>query len=83
MAKHLLCASVGLLLAAGWTQSVAAQATPYPSGDVKKMYDRLLVEIDKIPMYDDHAHPGFADDSDVDAMAAPPDESPTFPSARR
>jgi hypothetical protein len=57
---------------------VAAQATPYPSGDVKKTYDRLVVEIDKIPMYDNHAHPGFADDSDVDAMAAPPDESPTF-----
>ena len=69
---------VGLFLVAGWGQSAAAQATPYPSGDVKKMYDRLLVEIDKIPMYDDHAHPGFADDSDVDAMAAPPDESPTF-----
>jgi hypothetical protein len=76
--KHLLCASVGLLLVAGWAQSAAAQATPYPSGDVKKMYDRLLIEIDKMPMYDDHAHPGFADDSDVDAMAAPPDESPTF-----
>jgi hypothetical protein len=69
---------VGLFLVAGWGQSAAAQATPYPSGDVKKMYERLLVEIDKIPMYDDHAHPGFADDSDVDAMAAPPDESPTF-----
>jgi hypothetical protein len=62
----------------GGAQSVAAQATPYPSGDVKKTYDRLVVEIDKIPMYDNHAHPGFADDSDVDAMAAPPDESPTF-----
>jgi uncharacterized protein len=74
----LLCASVGLFIATGWAQSAAAQATPYPSGDVKKTYDRLLVEIDKIPMYDDHAHPGFADDSDVDAMAAPPDESPTF-----
>jgi uncharacterized protein len=74
----LLSLSVGLLLVASWGQSAAAQAAPYPSGDVKKMYDRLLVEIDKIPMYDDHAHPGFADDSDVDAMAAPPDESPTF-----
>ncbi len=76
--KHLLCASVGLLLAAGWAPSAAAQATPFASGDVKKTYDRLLVAIDKIPMYDNHAHPGFADDSDVDAMAAPPEESPTF-----
>jgi hypothetical protein len=29
-------------------------------------------------MYDNHAHPGFADDTDVDAMAAPPGESPTL-----
>ena len=29
-------------------------------------------------MYDNHAHPGFADDTDVDAMAAPPDESSTL-----
>jgi uncharacterized protein len=76
--KQLLRASVGLFLVAGGAQSAAAQATPFPSGDVKKTYARLLVEIDKIPMYDNHAHPGFADDSDVDAMAAPPDESPTF-----
>jgi hypothetical protein len=76
--RYLLCLSVGLFIATGWAQSAAAQATPYPSGEVKKSYDRLLVEIDKIPLYDNHAHPGFADDSDVDAMAAPPDESPTF-----
>jgi hypothetical protein len=74
----LLRASVGLLIVVGCAQPANAQATPYPAGDVKKTYDRLLVEIDKIPMYDNHAHPGFADDSDVDAMAAPPDESPTF-----
>src|SRR5260370_13130767 len=29
-------------------------------------------------MYDNHAHPGYADDSDVDAMASPPDESATL-----
>ncbi len=76
--KHLLRVSMGLLIVAGWARTVAAQAAPYPAGDVKKTYDRLLIEIDKIPMYDNHAHPGFADDSDVDAMAAPPEESPTF-----
>ena len=57
---------------------VFAQATPYPSGDLEKTYDRLLKEINKIPLYDNHAHPGFADDSDVDAMASPPDESATL-----
>ena len=62
----------------GTAQMAAAQATPYPAGDVQKTYERLLKEIDKIPMYDNHAHPGFADDTDVDAMAAPPDESATL-----
>ena len=78
MRKHLLRASMALLLLVGGAQFARAQATPYPSGDVKTTYERLLVEIDKIPMFDNHAHPGFADDSDVDAMAAPPEESPTF-----
>ena len=64
-----------LLGVAGWA---CGQATPYPAGDVKKTYERLLKQIDAIPAYDNHAHPGFADDSDVDAMAAPPGESATF-----
>ncbi len=32
----------------------------------------MLPQIEKIPIFDHHAHPGFADDPDVDAMAAPP-----------
>jgi hypothetical protein len=67
-----------VLMSAGLAQMATGQAKPYPSGDVQKTYERLLGEIDKIPMYDNHAHPGFADDSDVDAMASPPDESATL-----
>jgi len=69
---------LGLILAAGMTRSLAGQAQPYPAGDLKKTYERLLKQIDAIPMYDNHAHPGFADDTDVDAMASPPDESSTL-----
>jgi hypothetical protein len=76
--KHLLRLFVGLLLAGALPQFAAAQARPYPSGDVAKTYERLLKQIDTIPMYDNHAHPGFADDTDVDAMASPPDESATL-----
>jgi len=64
----------GTVLAVG----ASGQAKPYPSGDVQKTYERLLKEIEKIPLYDNHAHPGFADDSDVDAMASPPEESATL-----
>ena len=70
----LLAVAVGVTTA----QAAAGQAKPYPSGDVTKTYERLLERIDKIPMYDNHAHPGYADDSDVDAMASPPDESATL-----
>ncbi|HXM98896.1 MAG TPA: amidohydrolase family protein [Candidatus Dormibacteraeota bacterium] len=56
----------------------SAQSRPYPSGDLQKTYAKFLQQIDKIPIYDNHAHPGFADDTDVDAMASPPDESPVL-----
>ena len=50
----------------------AAQARPFPGSDMEQIYQRLLPQIEKIPMFDHHAHPGYADDPDVDAMAAPP-----------
>jgi hypothetical protein len=67
-----------MVAVAGCGQIAAGQAQPYPSGEVKKTYERLLKQIDAIPMFDNHAHPGFADDTDVDAMASPPDESATL-----
>jgi hypothetical protein len=76
--KTLLRTATALLLPAALAHCAFAQARPYPSGDVKKTYDRLLKQIEAIPMFDNHSHPGFADDTDVDAMAAPPDESSTL-----
>ncbi len=52
-----------------------SQARPFPGPDVQQIYQRLLPQIEKIPAFDHHAHPGFADDPDVDAMAAPPNAS--------
>src|SRR5208282_5338531 len=75
MLKNFVRGLAGLALSAGLSYSAAAQATPYPSGDVRKTYEKLLKEIEKIPLYDNHSHPGYPDDSDVDAMASPPDES--------
>jgi uncharacterized protein len=62
-------------LALFFVSSSRPQSSPYPTADVQKLYQDLLGKINAIPLYDNHAHPGFADDSDVDAMAAPPDES--------
>ena len=57
------------------TATTHAQARPFPGGDVQKIYERLLQQIDRIPIYDNHSHATFPDDSDMDAQASPPDES--------
>src|SRR6202041_2410407 len=59
----------------GLSALAAAQARPFPGPDLQEIYQRLLPQIEKIPAFDHHAHPGFSDDPDVDAMAAPPDAS--------
>jgi hypothetical protein len=76
--KIILCVGLVAAICGGAGYAAAGQAQPYASGDLKKTYERLLKEIDKIPIYDNHAHPGYSDDSDVDAMASPPDESATL-----
>jgi len=61
----------------GTAASLLEQAQPLASPDrVQEIYRRLLPQIEKIPIFDHHAHPGFPDDADVDAMAAPPGSSP-------
>ncbi len=52
------------------------QASPNIAPGYQQTYDRLLQQIRQIAIFDDHGHPGFADDSDVDAMASPPLHSP-------
>jgi uncharacterized protein len=67
--------SCALMLASA--VAVLGQAKALPDSDdpglyQRQIYHRLLPQIEKIPIFDHHAHPGFADDPDVDAMAAPP-----------
>jgi hypothetical protein len=69
---HSGLACVALLAAATATR---AQAKPLAGPDVQKIYEQLLKQIDQIPIYDNHSHATFPDDSDMDAMAAVPDES--------
>ncbi|GAC1434267.1 MAG: hypothetical protein NVS1B11_17630 [Terriglobales bacterium] len=52
-----------------------AQARPFPGPDLQQIYQRLLPQIEGIRAFDHHAHPGFSEDTDVDAMAAPPGSS--------
>jgi hypothetical protein len=74
--KQLVLLSLSLVgLVAVLSSITVAQARPFPGPDVQQIYQRLLPWIEKIPAFDHHAHPGFFDDPDVDAMAAPPDAS--------
>jgi hypothetical protein len=68
----LFSCALGILSGAPRTN---AQTKPLPGADVGKIYERLLKQIDQIPIYDNHSHATFPDDLDVDAMASPPDES--------
>jgi hypothetical protein len=73
--NRLLPSAILLLLCATGAATAAAQASPIPSTDVRPIYERLLEQINKIPIYDNHSHATFPDDSDMDAQAAPPGES--------
>jgi hypothetical protein len=76
MMKQLILLLVSFACAAAGLPSLAvAQARPFPGPDLEQTYQRLLSQIAKIPAFDHHAHPGFADDPDVDAMASAPDTS--------
>jgi hypothetical protein len=73
--KRLMFFSMIFLAGLTGPETARAQAKPLPSGDVQKVYERLLQQIDRIPAYDNHSHATYPDDSDMDAQAAPPDES--------
>src|SRR5580658_5311508 len=66
---------LGALAAFFGAANATAQAKPLAGADVQKIYERLLKQIDQIPIIDNHSHATFPDDSDMDAQAAPPDET--------
>jgi uncharacterized protein len=74
--KGLIRLGTALLFGAFGTLAEApianAQARPLPGADTGKIYERLLKQIDRIPIYDNHLHATFPDDLDMDAEEAPP-----------
>lgn len=71
LGKTLACAVAWVLPLTLW-----GQARPFPGPDYQATYERLLKVIKTIKIFDHHAHPGYADDPDVDAMALPPSYAP-------
>jgi uncharacterized protein len=68
--------SVAIAIALSAPASLLGQASPNAAPGYQQTYDRLLREIRTIAILDNHGHPGFADDNDVDAMASPPEHAP-------
>ena len=66
-----LCA-LGLAVAGQLRAQQLAEAAPASSELLQQTYLRVLKQVEAIPVFDNHSHPGYADDPDVDAMAAPP-----------
>jgi hypothetical protein len=56
--------------------SLHGQASPVHDPVEQATYERILKQVRSIPIFDNHSHPGFADDDDVDAMASPPEHEP-------
>ncbi len=54
----------------------AAQSRPLVDPAASPIYQRLLPQIERIKIFDHHAHPAFPDDADVDIAPPPPGASP-------
>jgi len=63
-------------IAAALEGILAAQSRPLVDPAAMAIYHRLLPKIEKIPIFDHHAHPSFPNDPDVDAAPPPPGSSP-------
>lgn len=55
---------------------MTAQSRPLVHPAAAALYDRLLRQIEKIKTFDHHAHPGFADDQDLDPAPVPEGHEP-------
>ena len=69
LASKLFSATILVIFSLSFSVNGWAQSRPFPNQDLSDIYLRLLPQIEKIPIIDMHAHPGYWDDSDVDAMA--------------
>lgn len=69
---------IAVAWAAACTTFAQGQARPFSGSDVQTVYQRLLGQINQIPVFDNHGHPGFPDDADVDAMTISPDSALPF-----
>jgi len=51
--------SASIIFSLGCSVNGSAQSRPFPNQDLSDTYRRLLPQIEKIPIIDMHAHPGY------------------------
>jgi uncharacterized protein len=71
-----LALAVTITLLVEGATTLRGQASPNMAPGYQQTYDRVLQQIRQIAIFDDHGHPGFAEDTDVDAMASSPSHPP-------
>jgi predicted TIM-barrel fold metal-dependent hydrolase len=71
--KALLAVALALALA---VIRPSAQSRPLMAPAAAPIYQRLLPRIERIRIFDHHAHPGFAGDEEVDPAPVPPSAAP-------
>ena len=74
--KHLIHCQLALVAVVAFGPTARSQSRPRASeAEIQKTYDKLLPQVEKIPIYDNHSHATFPDDADMDAMTGPPGET--------
>jgi hypothetical protein len=68
-----IAAGVLAALATAW---LSAQSRPLVAPEAVAIYGRLLPQIERLPIFDHHAHPSLPNDADVDIAPPPPGSSP-------
>ena len=70
-------AAVVVTAVLGWAATYAgAQSRPLVAPEAAAIYQRLLPQITRIKIFDHHAHPGFADDLEIDPAPVPAGNAP-------
>src|SRR5689334_10556402 len=70
-----IVAALGACVALG-AGRLGAQSRPLTYPPAGQLYTRLLRQIERIRIFDHHAHPAFPDDADVDPAPPPPGATP-------
>jgi hypothetical protein len=67
---------LGVLLSVSAAAVLESQSRPLVAPAAAPAYARLLPQIEKIKLFDHHAHPALPDDADVDIAPPPPGGTP-------